>query len=140
RYQLTVAGKFLNQEEENKFRNKVKALGLEKDVTCLGFIAGEEKNRAMIESDVFCFPTYYSAESFGLVLVEAMAFGLPIVTTRWRSIPEFFPPGYPGLADVKQPQQLAEAVRAVLREDYAEQFRRIFLENYSVGRHLRQMT
>ena len=30
-------------------------------------------------------------------MVEAMAFGLPVVTTRWRSIPEMLPPDYPGL-------------------------------------------
>ncbi len=28
-----------------------------------------------------------------------MAYGLPIVTTRWRSIPEMLPENYPGLID-----------------------------------------
>ena len=44
-----------------------------------GFVAGEEKRRLFRESDCFCFPTYYPAESFGIVVIEAMAFELPVV-------------------------------------------------------------
>jgi len=41
-----------------------------------GFVTGAEKSRLFREADVFCFPTYYPAESFGLVVLEAMAHGL----------------------------------------------------------------
>ena len=39
-----------------------------------------------------------------------MAFGLPIVTTRWRSLPEMLPPNYPGLVDSQSPEQIAAAL------------------------------
>ena len=38
-----------------------------------GFVSGAGKEEVFRESDCFCFPTYYAAESFGLALVEAMA-------------------------------------------------------------------
>ena len=57
------------------------------------------KTQALRDADLFCFPTYYLAENQPGNLIEAMAFGLPIVTTRWRSMPEMLPPDYPGLVD-----------------------------------------
>jgi glycosyltransferase involved in cell wall biosynthesis len=39
-------------------------------------------------ADVFLFPSFFHSETFGLVLVEAMCFSLPIVATRWSGIPE----------------------------------------------------
>ena len=140
RFHLTIAGKFLNAIEEEKFRKKVQSLGAEKEVTYAGFTAGEDKKRLLEQNDLFCFPTYYTGESFPVVLIEAMAYGLPIVTSRWRSLPELFPPGYPGVVGIKRPDDVAQAVMAVLKLDCAAEFRRIFLENYTVQEHLRQLT
>ena len=139
RFHLTVAGKFLNEHEEQKFRAKVKSLALEKDVTYAGFVAGEEKRRLLLENDLFCFPTYYSAESFPVVLVEAMAYGLPIVTTSWRCLPELFPPNYPGVVNIKRPREVASAVLEVLKFDCSNELRKAFLANYTAEEHLRQL-
>ncbi|HEU5004752.1 MAG TPA: glycosyltransferase family 4 protein [Candidatus Saccharimonadales bacterium] len=47
-------------------------------VEFLGFISEEDKVRYLHESDLFCSPAVYG-ESFGIVLLEAMAAGLPLV-------------------------------------------------------------
>ena len=52
---------------------------------------------------MFCFPSHYYAESFGIVLIEAMSFGLPIVTTRWRGIPDVV--GESGGAFIVEPKR-----------------------------------
>lgn len=140
RFHLTVAGKFLNPQEEQKFRNRVGELKLENAITYAGFIDGEQKKRLLRESDVFCFPTYYSGESFPVVLIEAMAFGLPIVTTRWRGLSELFPTEYPGLVDIKRPDQVALGVLAVLKFNCSANLRKAFLENYTIDEHVRQFT
>jgi glycosyltransferase involved in cell wall biosynthesis len=45
---------------------------------------GEEKNRIFANVGIFVFPSLAIYESFGLVMVEAMMWGLPIVATDWR--------------------------------------------------------
>lgn len=48
-----------------------------------GYVEGEELARVYGSADVFALPTYHK-EGFPTVILEAMAAGLPIVTTRWR--------------------------------------------------------
>jgi glycosyltransferase involved in cell wall biosynthesis len=48
-----------------------------------GYVEGEELARLYGTADVFALPTYHK-EGFPTVILEAMAAGLPIVTTRWR--------------------------------------------------------
>jgi glycosyltransferase involved in cell wall biosynthesis len=48
-----------------------------------GYVEGEELARLYGAADVFALPTYHP-EGFPTVILEAMAAGLPIVTTRWR--------------------------------------------------------
>lgn len=52
-----------------------------------GVKKGTEKWQYFLDADIFCFPSFFEAESFGNVLVEAMMFELPVVATRWRGIP-----------------------------------------------------
>jgi glycosyltransferase involved in cell wall biosynthesis len=99
-----------------------------------GFVSGADKARLFRESDCLCFPTYYPAESFGLVLVEAMAFGLPVVTTRWRMIPELLPKDYPGIVEPRSPEQLANALLAAMKQGYDATQRQRFLKDFTVER------
>ena len=40
--------------------------------------------------DIFCFPTYRKSDSLGLVGLEAMACGTPVITSNVTSLPELF--------------------------------------------------
>jgi glycosyltransferase involved in cell wall biosynthesis len=148
---LSIAGSFCDPAELTEFEARVIELGLrflpasseiqyaEDVVIYHGFIAGENKRRLFEENDVFCFPTFYSAESFGIVLIEAMAFGLPIVTTRWRSIPELMPEGYPGLVEPKDPQAISDALETILRAENSPQLRSRFLSRFTEAHYIRNM-
>jgi glycosyltransferase involved in cell wall biosynthesis len=71
-----------------------------------------------------------------LVAVEAMAFGLPVVTTCWRSLPEMLPPGYPGLVAIKSPNQIADALLAMMVQPNGEYLRENFLNRFTLQRYL----
>jgi len=71
---LIIAG---SGSEEEKIRKYVKKNGL-KDLELLGFVEEEDKPRLYATCDIFCSPALYG-ESFGMVLVEAMACGKPVV-------------------------------------------------------------
>jgi glycosyltransferase involved in cell wall biosynthesis len=90
-----------------------------------------DKDRLFRENDCLCFPSYYSAESSPLVLVEAMAYGLDIVTTHWRTLPEFLPAGYPGIVRPQSPDQIAAACERFLAAEPTTLLRERFLANYT---------
>ena len=91
-------------------------LGLGHAVQLLGAIADDDAvARWYRHADVFCLPSVQ--EAFGIVFLEAMASGLPVVATRAAAIPEVVPDGQAGLlvppGDV---DALAAALTTLLRE------------------------
>ena len=132
RLTLAVAGGFWHESERVEFEQRVRQPDLFRDgrqlVEYRGFVHGAEKQKLFRESDCLCFPTYYPAESFGLVVVEAMAWGLHVVTTRWQTVPELLPPGYSGLVAPQSPAELAAALVSMASADYDVRLRRRFVE------------
>lgn len=135
-FQLTIAGPFLDASHEQLFRETMQKLGQPACIKHIGFVSGEQKRKLLEEMDILCFPTYYYAESFGLVVIEAMAFGATVLATKWRSVPEMLPENYPGLVDIQSPDQIATALFLLAARDDSEAFRQRFLENYTVEKFL----
>ncbi len=81
--------------------------------TFVGYLAGEELAAAYASADAFLFPS--STETLGLVLLEAMAAGCPVVGANRGGIPDIVTDGVNGcLYDPDQPQSLEAAVRRLL--------------------------
>lgn len=72
--------------ERRNLENMVKKNGLEDKVSLIGRVENDEVPKYMTIADVFVLPSL--SESFGIVNLEAMACGLPIVATRVDGIPE----------------------------------------------------
>ena len=142
---VRIAGEFKSQEYKKHFFDVVEEYNLSNDVEYLGIIRGDKKNAALRNSDIFCFPSYFHSESFPLVLIEAMSFGLPIVTTKWRGIVDMVQEGYNGfLVDIKSPELLASQIELLyqninLRKKISINSRKEFEQKYSLQRHLEQM-
>ena len=138
RIKLTVAGAFYVDAEKQQFDNRIAQPDLCENgvpaVEYVGFAAGEVKNRLLRESDCLCFPTWYSAEAFAVILVEALAYGMMVVTTTWRANPECLPAGYEGLVAPKSPTELAARLVRFTTADYDPALRARFLEHYTVQR------
>jgi len=61
-------------------------LGIKNRVIFTGYINDKERAALYQHSELFVYPSKY--EGFGLVLLEAMSFGLPVITTNNSSLPE----------------------------------------------------
>ncbi|HWC35973.1 MAG TPA: glycosyltransferase family 4 protein [Mycobacteriales bacterium] len=93
-------------------------------VTMLGRVSDADKARALASVDVFVAPNT-GGESFGIVLLEAMAAGAPIVASRLDAFAEVLQGGRLGeLVDVGDPVALAEGCASLLRSpDRREELR-----------------
>ncbi len=123
------------------FRGQVKA-EIEKDqlrdhFQFMGPLSGKEKWQTYADADCFLFPSHYEAETFGLVLVEAMAFSLPLVTTRWRGIPKVVEgEDCAILCDIQAPEQFASAINDLAKDEgrrikMGEASRRLYNSRYT---------
>ncbi len=70
---------------ENIYK-KINELHLNNDVIKTGFVPDEEIPHLLNGADVFVYPSFY--EGFGLPVLEAMACGTPVVTSKTSSLPE----------------------------------------------------
>ena len=124
-----VAGAWQEEETRRDFETELSSLNLNDHVILHGRVTGEEKWELYRQAYVFFFPSFYESENFPLVLIEAMAFGLPIVATNWRGIPELVVKDKTGkLCDVGSCDQFSSALNELLNNDFSivNTFRIIF--------------
>lgn len=69
-------------------------------------------------SDIFCLPSTTMGESFGIVNLEAMASGVPIVSSNFGGIPDIVKHGENGLlVEPKDVEGLADALIYLLKNE-----------------------
>lgn len=139
RFRLVVAGTFPTPELEREFDERTRELGHQDRVERIGFVQGEAKLAALRAADLFLFPTYYSAEGQPLSLLEAMAHGLPLVTTRWRAIPGLLPAGYPGLVEPRVAEAAAQALVTMATRSDGSLERIEFERRFALTAHLKTL-
>jgi glycosyltransferase involved in cell wall biosynthesis len=94
----------------------VNEYNLSEQIEIVGPLYGDDKINELKRSDIFVFPTYY--EAFGLVILEAMQYSLPIIATCEGSIPDIIVNNETGFMVEKQkPNILAEKIALLLTND-----------------------
>jgi glycosyltransferase involved in cell wall biosynthesis len=102
-------GQWRSEEFAERVKKRICELNLERRIRFLGVKLGADKFTAYRRADVVCFPTFYNCETFGNVLIEAMATGLPVVSTVWRGIPSIVDDGETGfLVETQNAEAVAD--------------------------------
>jgi len=104
-----------------RYEKWVRRHHLEDDVIFVGFVSDADKPRYYKTADVFCAPAT-SRESFGIVLLEAMAVGKPVVATNIDGYASVVTDGEDGwLVPPKDSKRLAQVLISVLRDEALRQ-------------------
>lgn len=111
---IVVAGKCTEPVELEYLRTYVEPR-LGPDVTLLGPVDAQEKRALLARAAALVFPIVWD-EPFGMVMIEAMACGTPVVALRRGSVPEIVVDGVTGIV-CDTPDQLPDAIHAALRLD-----------------------
>lgn len=99
------------------FEQAVEERGLNNFVIYHGPKYGEEKNHFFKNANIFAFPTFYNNECFPLVLLEAMQYKLPIVTSDEGGIPDIVQNGVNGfVCKRKDSVSLANAIEKLFND------------------------
>lgn len=92
---IVLAGRPQNGEEERYFAKEVKPLIDGKNVRWIGPVNHPQKSELLRKAAAFLFPIQWD-EPFGLVMIEAMACGCPVVAHRRGSVAEVVDNGITG--------------------------------------------
>ncbi|WP_414584197.1 glycosyltransferase [Scytonema sp. PCC 10023] len=104
-----------SDEERQKYENLAAKLGVLDQLVLTGYIEEEDLIALYRGASIFFFPSRY--EGFGLPVLEALACGLPVVTTKVSSIPEVVG-DLAYYCSPDDPRDMAVALKAALH-DYA---------------------
>lgn len=106
-FKCDFVGDWANFSEE-EFKDYIVKNDLSNCVFAHGRKYNEEKLEFFCSADIFVFPTFYSKECFPLVLLEAMQFNLPVVSTNEGGIADIVSDGITGIIISKNnPAELA---------------------------------
>lgn len=103
-------------EYTNELKTRVKDLGLEQHVQFMGQLSGSEVITALKNADIFVFPSTAS-EGFPKAVLEALAAGLPVVTSRVSVLPRLIEDTESGfvLGD-PSPEAVSEALEKIIND------------------------
>jgi glycosyltransferase involved in cell wall biosynthesis len=107
-YRLVLAGRPTSRSEWRYFDERIRPR-LGRGVEWVGDVGGARKNELLGGARCLVFPIDWE-EPFGLVVIEAMACGTPVVALRRGSIPELVIDGVTGIV-TDEPDDLGRAMR-----------------------------
>jgi glycosyltransferase involved in cell wall biosynthesis len=130
---LKIAGKLQEAKEREYFHELVEP-HLVDGIEYLGEVTHGEKVELLQNARATLFPIEWE-EPFGLVMIESMACGTPVIATRWGAVPEVIEHGRSGII-VDRYTEMADALEAADQLD-PQELRRYVEEEFSPERMVR---
>lgn len=112
-FELDLAGPPGSAGDADSLARSIRERGLEDVVRYRGPVRGKEKDELLRRAHAYVQPSHH--EGMPLAVLEAMAYGLPVVATRVGAVPEVLVHDHDGLlVQPHQPAELAEALRRLI--------------------------
>jgi glycosyltransferase involved in cell wall biosynthesis len=108
-YHLTIAGTLNDPSNSSKFQKLCDTLN--ENVTYVGYIKGEEKNKLLEMCDINVLPSY--AEGLPVTLIEGMCYGEAIVSTTVGATPEIIKPNFGILCQAGDTDAILNAINSI---------------------------
>ncbi|MEO5356650.1 MAG: glycosyltransferase [Nitrospirae bacterium YQR-1] len=100
---------------KDRLNSMIKSLGLDGRVFLPGRISDEQLGSYYEACDLFCLPSVERSEAFGIVIVEAMSFGKPVVATKLAGVGWVNQHGVTGInVEPGKAAELANAIKLIL--------------------------
>lgn len=113
---LRAVGTFETEDYEQHLRELTTSYGIDEQVEWLGF--QQDVNQQLAQSDIFVLPSLFG-EGMPMVVLEAMAMGVPVVGTNVEGVPEVVRDGLDGrIAEPGDPHDLADAIASIINDDF----------------------
>lgn len=118
RKQTDVPFRFLmigDGHQKDRLQKKIESLGLQENFTLVGAVPPDEMALWYHLGDAFLFAS--KSETQGMVILEAMAAGLPVVAVRSSGIDDVVRHGFNGFKTPEKQDQWVEKVKELLEDD-----------------------
>ena len=84
-----------------------------------GEIKPSEVGSILKQYDILVLPTFFSGEGYPGIIIEALSYGIPVITTNWKAIPEIIIDGYNGiLISPQNSDELRKAIESIDTSNY----------------------
>lgn len=117
RFDVHIIGQFHSADIQKKIKLLIEKYNMERYFKLCGVLHGIDKWTEFGQSDIFAFPSYFNCEAMPRVVLEAMCFKIPVVSTYWRGIQSMVEDGITGfLVPIKNPEMLAAKLELLIQD------------------------
>lgn len=128
-YEAKIAGN-LYTTNEKKIQTYIKKL---KKTKYVGVVSGKNKKDLLLWSNIFILPTYYKMEGQPISILEAMATGNIVLTTRHAGIPDIFQNEINGYyVEKNNSNSIVEIIQSL--DIQSDRFQKILRHNYVISK------
>jgi glycosyltransferase involved in cell wall biosynthesis len=121
-YTFDVYGPIMSDEFESLVTNYP-------NIIYKGLLHPKDVLKIMSKYDVLILPTFHEGEGYPGAILEAFSIGMPVISTKWKSIPEIVKDKYNGiLISIKNEKELVNAIKFFNEESFSKMQKNVLLD------------